>query len=127
MEVICVIIRSLMKKVLLLVLLLAVVISASYAQLPASHGEVVKHRYYTLSYIEQYEQAEWIQYSLTKEMVTNKQYSRLSRFLRDDSVSTGSALHNDYTGSGFDRGHLVPAADMDFDSLAMRDPFICLT
>lgn len=91
--------------------------------LPEVNGELIEHKYYSLSYIEEHEQAEWVCYQLTKEMVGTKLVERRKGFLIDRSVSTGSANDKDYTKSGYDRGHLVPAADMRFDSVAMRECF----
>ncbi|MEZ4985202.1 MAG: DNA/RNA non-specific endonuclease [Saprospiraceae bacterium] len=39
-------------------------------------------------------------------------------------MRTGSATPDDYRGSGYDRGHLVPAADMAFDPVAMDETFM---
>ena len=36
---------------------------------PTNTGELVKHKYYTLSYIEEHEQAEWVHYLLTRDMI----------------------------------------------------------
>ena len=40
-----------------------------FAQQPSSNGVVVKHIYYSLSYIEEHEQPEWVYYLLTADMV----------------------------------------------------------
>lgn len=50
-------------------------------------------------------------------------YSRTDNFRADPSVTSGSAQLYDYTGSGYDRGHLAPAADMAFSSTAMSESF----
>ncbi len=107
-----------------LLLLLAIV--GSYAQtseyLPQANGEVVTHSYFTLSYIEQYEQAEWVYYELTLPMVSGPQ-SRTDDFREDKMVSTGSAQLIDYKGSGYDRGHLCPAGSMTHSLQAMSESF----
>lgn len=46
------------------------------------------------------------------------------RFAEDTRVSRPRASHSDYTGSGFDRGHMVPAADRSATISAMRSTFI---
>lgn len=91
--------------------------------LPTSNGEVVNHEYYSLSYIEKHEQAEWVAYELTRELLNGERVKRNDNFRPDPEVETGSATPNDYRGSGYDRGHLCPAADMGFDATAMDETF----
>ncbi|MBK8514793.1 MAG: DNA/RNA non-specific endonuclease [Saprospiraceae bacterium] len=92
--------------------------------LPSSHGEVIDHTYYSLSYIEKNEQAEWTAYTMDRNMLNVPNLPRYNYFEPDYKVSTGSATDRDYTNSGYTRGHLVPAGDMAFDTLAMRESFL---
>ncbi|MFM9949496.1 MAG: DNA/RNA non-specific endonuclease [Saprospiraceae bacterium] len=91
--------------------------------LPTASGQVVKHRFYSLSYIEAHEQAEWVAYTLTRDNLKKEWVERQDNFLPDPKVRTESATPNDYRNSGYDRGHLVPAADMAFDEDAMMETF----
>jgi endonuclease G len=75
-----------------------------------------------LCYRETYELAEWVAYELTREELTVIA-SRSNNFRIDPSISTGSASPSDYYKSGYDRGHLAPAADMRFDYTAMSESF----
>ena len=38
-------------------------------------------------------------------------------------VSTGTAQNSDYLKSGYDKGHLAPAADMGWSALTMKESF----
>jgi endonuclease G len=93
------------------------------AYLPTSTTkQIVKHKYYTLSYNEKYEQAEWVTYELKKEYLKNGDYKR-PYFIEDPKVTTGSADWRNYKKSGYDKGHLCPAGDMEFDKNAYNDTF----
>ena len=98
-------------------------ILASYTLWPQSTtNQVVDHTYYRLSYAEKHEQAEWVAYWLTPLMIEGKA-KRKNDFREDPFITTGSASLADYKGSGFDRGHLAPAADFKFDTRAMSESF----
>lgn len=83
---------------------------------------IVKHLGYTLSYNEKHEQANWVAYELTA-AETHKTVNRGNVFRPDMAVKTGSATNEDYQGSGYDRGHLAPAADMEWSEQAMEESF----
>ncbi len=93
-------------------------------EIPATQtGDVIiNHTGYSLLYNEKHEQASWVAYELT-EKETNKLFERSDKFLVDPKVSTGSATSADYKESGYDRGHLAPAADMSWSELTMVESF----
>lgn len=82
----------------------------------------IDHAYYSLSYNEIHEQADWVCYRLTKNMITGTA-QRKNNFKADAKIRTGSAALADYKGSGYDRGHLAPAADFKFSQAAMDQSF----
>jgi endonuclease G, mitochondrial len=84
--------------------------------------QVIKHSYFTLSYNEEAEQAEWLAYQLKKDYVKNNNFKR-PFFIVDPKVKTGSADWRNYKKSGYDKGHLCPAGDMEFEENAYNDTF----
>ncbi|MBQ4379589.1 MAG: DNA/RNA non-specific endonuclease [Treponema sp.] len=77
---------------------------------------------YSICYRESYEQAEWSAYCLTEDELV-KNAGRTDDFRIDPQILTGSATPVDYKKSGYDRGHLSPAADFAFDQDAMSETF----
>ena len=90
--------------------------------LPTTNNKIYHHTYYSLSYNEKHEQADWVYYLLTKESV-NGTAKRKDHFREDDMITTKSASLNDYKNSGYDRGHLCAAADMKLNKTAMSETF----
>lgn len=88
----------------------------------SANSELVKYNFFTISYSAKYKNPEWASYPLTAEMVKVSVAERNSSFRQDKAVS-GCAVTGDYTNSGYDRGHLVPAEDMNFDETAMYESF----
>lgn len=86
--------------------------------------DVIHHDYYSLSYAEEHEQAEWVAYRLTKASLVVPNVPRTDWFEEDLEVPSGSAHYKDYSGSGYTRGHLVPAGDMAFNEEAMEATFL---
>ncbi len=84
--------------------------------------QIINHTGYTLSYNEKYEQASYVAYKLTQNELYGP-YERKDNFREDPSIKTGSASLDDYKKSGYDRGHLCPAADQKENELAMSDSF----
>ncbi|WP_010518251.1 DNA/RNA non-specific endonuclease [Croceivirga radicis] len=88
----------------------------------ATYGEIVAHNYFTLSYSEPHEQAEWVAYWLKREHLTYEDRKR-PYFIEDPKVKTKSADWKNYRGSGYDRGHLCPAGDRRFSLQAYNETF----
>ena len=84
-------------------------------------GTTIQHQYYTISYVEEYEQPEWTFHIVCKNCYGQEE--RKNNFREDPLVITTSAELSDYKGSGYDRGHLVPAADMNRNETAMSESF----
>jgi len=87
----------------------------------STYGQIIKHKYYTLSYSEKDEQAEWVAYKLTPSFLGK--IKRKNNFRIDPLVSTGLADLKDYKISGYDRGHLVPAKSMSLNKTSMSESF----
>lgn len=86
-------------------------------------GQVIRHEGYTVSYNSDYCIANWVAYALTAEEATSKVVERSNKFIPDPAVKGATAMNEDYTRTGYDRGHLAPAGDMKWSAKAMRESF----
>ena len=99
------------------------VFSADFNYLPTSTtNQIIEHEFYTLSYSETHEQAEWVAYELKKDYLSSRNLKR-PYFNQDAKIATKSADWRNYKNSGYDKGHLVPAGDMKFSEDAFTDTF----
>jgi len=90
--------------------------------LPSNYsGVTIKHTYFTLSYSNKDKQAEWVAYYLTPASINGPQ-KRSSKFLPDPFLSNPLGSSS-YIKSGYDRGHLCPAADMKLNTTSMKESF----
>jgi len=94
----------------------------SYALPSSTTGSIVNHDYFSLSYNEPFEQAEWVAYTLEKKHLTYDDRKR-PYFIEDPKVKTKSADWRNYKSSGYDRGHLCPAGDRRFSEYAYNETF----
>ena len=91
--------------------------------IPGKADTIIDRPGYALGYSEYHEQAAWVIYIMTREEATTKEAQRTNKFRSDPQIPTGSATPGDYRWSGYDRGHLAPAADMAFSGRTMTDSF----
>lgn len=84
---------------------------------------MITHKGYTVSYNYDWKIPNWVAYELT-DIEVQGEVPRYDRFKPDPMVPQNvTATTNDYKHSGYDRGHMAPAADMKWDEQAMRESF----
>ena len=74
-------------------------------------SQVIEHVGYTVSYNTGLRNPNWVAYELTAGEVQGTE-DRADKFVPDPKVKGTQAVDDDYKRSGWDRGHLAPAADM---------------
>ena len=124
-----------MKKISLLLLCFLLCESVCFAQsinlknieIPTITEErsdrVIKHKGYTVSYNYDWKIPNWVAYELTDWEVEGE-VPRYDKFKPDPMVPQyATATTEDYKYSGYDRGHMAPAADMKWDEQVMKESF----
>ncbi|MDR3118806.1 MAG: DNA/RNA non-specific endonuclease [Mediterranea sp.] len=91
----------------------------SYAAQPE---QVIFHTGYTVSFNKNRKIPNWVSYELTIDEAVGTE-KRYDKFVADPFVKEGTATTADYRNSGYDRGHMAPAADMKWSLAAMKESF----
>ena len=87
-------------------------------------GRIVRHGAYTSSYNTETLIPNWVAYELTAEETEGDKKREGIEFRMDpDLKGCTQAMREDYSGSGWTKGHLMPAADAAFDGGAMAETF----
>lgn len=85
--------------------------------------QLLKKSATTIMFSLKHKQAYWVAYPLTVSNTAAK-YKRSNKFIPDPEIPTSSQGSNaDYRKSGYDKGHLAPAADMSWDYKTMIESF----
>lgn len=93
------------------------------AKLKDTPEVLLQHTGYTVSYNKELKIPNWVAWELTPSRLVERE-SRTNEFLPDPDLPEAEAVTTrDYTGSGFDRGHLCPAADNRWHWKAMMESF----
>lgn len=97
-------------------------------ELPAlreNSGEIILRRKgYTVSYDPQTKLPVWVAWELTPDRLVNNVKRPTQAFHEDIDVPEPRVQTYDYINSGYDRGHMCPAADNKWDATAMYESFL---
>ena len=85
-------------------------------------AQIIEHLGYTVCYNAQWHLPNWVAYELTTAEADGES-TRTDKFLPDPLVDGDPVVTSDYKGSGYDRGHMAPAADMRWSEQAMKESF----
>lgn len=88
----------------------------------ASDEDIVVHLGYVASYNHSTLIPNWVAWELTEEEVSDA-YNFECSFSRDPEVEFPKASREDYSGSGWDKGHMAPRADMKWSSQALEESY----
>jgi endonuclease G, mitochondrial len=91
---------------------------------PGNSGNLLCRKGYLLSHDPDRKTPVWVAEHLTRERAQGRVASRSDDFRADADLEPGKRAElSDYRGSGYDRGHMAPAADMEWDEQAMSESF----
>lgn len=85
-------------------------------------SQIKEYTGFTLSYNKDNRTPNYVAWELLGTEVSTE-WPRTDYFWQDYDID-GCTKHSDYTGSGFDRGHMCPAADQKWSEQAMNDCFV---
>lgn len=91
----------------------------SYSSQPE---QLIFHTGHAVSYNKDWKIPNWVSYELTIEETMGEE-KRHDKFASDPHIKEGAATLADYRNSGYDRGHMAPAADLKWSSASMVESF----
>jgi len=98
----------------------------SLLEIPAldTDGRIVRHGAFVTSYNTETLIPDWVAYELTAEETGGEKKREGIEFRKDpDLKGVTQAMREDYSGSGWTKGHMMPAADAAFSNSTMAETF----
>lgn len=90
--------------------------------IPSTPDQLLSRKGFSIGYGKKERQAIWVCYILTSENLDLPKVARSNKFLPDPLVK--DPVHpRDYRKTGFDKGHLAPAADFTYSEETMQNSF----
>jgi endonuclease G len=90
---------------------------------PGNEGTLLCRKGHLLAHDSYYKTPVWVAEHLTKDYASGT-ISRSNKFAADPDLPEGERAElSDYSKSGYDRGHMAPAADMKWNNQAMKQCF----
>ena len=86
--------------------------------------QMLRRTGYTVSYNKATKLPNWVAWHLTADRTTGPAKRSGVDFQADMDVPAPRAEDSDYYGSGYDRGHMCPAADNKYSEKAMEESFL---
>ncbi|NDV81403.1 DNA/RNA non-specific endonuclease [Bacteroides sp. 51] len=91
----------------------------SYSSQPE---QIIFHTGHTVSYNKNWKIPNWVSYELTIDETMGEE-KRHDKFIPDPFIKEGTVTTGDYRNSGYDRGHMAPAADLKWSNASMKESF----
>lgn len=89
-----------------------------------THEQLLQRTGYIVSYNKDTKLPNWVAWHLTPDRISGPAKRSGIDFEPDLDVPAPRAEDSDYYGSGYDRGHMCPAADNKFSKKAMEESFL---
>ena len=116
-----------MKKLTTIILIILVSVNALFSldvNITKSGLIYSNHIFYDLGYSYEHNMALWSKYTLDSEKLENVVPRPKKRFILDENLPKRTITHDDYTKSGYDRGHLTPVDDLQYSYESASSTFV---